>query len=353
MRLSPRLTALLLGLVAIPFVAEIATRLLAPQALISDILVADPDIDYRLRPHARGRMTSADYAVDVRVNALGFRGEEFPFTKRPGTTRVLFLGNGYTFGHGLRDADALPHVVGQELERRDPGRYAVINGGVYGYTTANELEFFLKYGRPLQPDIVVILVTTGDMYDNTAWYELSADGTLRRKPTTSQYAYTRRLTRYVPGAGWLREHSHLFKFAGLLFLPSRIRGATQAEVVRHKELFPPFYRTKRGPFAVTTALLAKLAEAARPGGTRLVLLTVGPADGAGLYVASDLILPHERLIDATVRKGFSTAMPLSPILWRVDDKKKLFFPNDGHWTPAATRLLAPPVADVITRVAAR
>lgn len=333
--------------------AEIATRLLAPQALISDILVADQDIAYRLRPNARGRMTSADYAVDVRVNSLGFRGGEFPFAKRPGATRVLFLGDAYTFGHGLRDADALPQVVGQELERRERGRYEVINGGVYGYSTANEVEFFLKYGRPLQPDLVVIVITTGDVYDNAVWYELSADGTLRRKATTSRYAYTRSLTRYVPGASWLREHSHLFKFAGLLVLPSRIHRADQAEVVRHEELFPPFYEAKRGPFAVTTALLAKLAEAARAGRTRLVLLTVGPADGGGLYVASDLILPHEQLIDAALKVGFSTAMPLSPTLWKVTDNKKLHFPNDGYWTPAATRLLAPPVADLIARLAAR
>lgn len=344
---------MVLGLVAIPTLGEIATRVLAPQALISDILVADRDVDYRLRPHARGRMTSADYAVDVRVNSLGFRGGEFPSAKRPGATRVLFLGDAYTFGHGLRDADALPQVVGQELERRERGRYEVINGGVYGYSTANELEFFLKYGRPLRPDLVVIVVTTGDIFDNAVWYELGPDGTLRRKATTSQYAYTRRLTRYVPGASWLRENSHLFKFAGLLFLPSRIPGASQAEAVRHRELFPPFYRTKRGPFAVTTALLAKLAEAARADGTRLVLLTVGPADGAGLYVASDLILPHERLMDAALRMGFAAALPLSPTLWKADDRKKLFFPNDGHWTPAATRLLAPPVADVIARVTAR
>ena len=100
-------------------------------------------------------------------------------------------------------------------------------------------------------------------------------------------------------------------------------------------------------------MLAKLAEAARAGGTRLVLLTVGPADGGGLYVASDLILPHERLIDAALKVGFSTAMPLSSTLWKVTDNKKLYFPNDGYWTAAATRLLAPPVADLIARLAAR
>ena len=70
----------------------------------------------------------------------------------------------------------------QELERRHAGDFEGINGGVYGYQTANELELFMKYGVPLNPDIVVILVMTHDMVQNTDWYEWTATGSCREDP---------------------------------------------------------------------------------------------------------------------------------------------------------------------------
>src|SRR5689334_11908014 len=144
----------LIGLLA----CEFAIRIFAPQQLVSDIVTGDNDVDYRLRPNARGEMSSPEYAVTLRVNSLGFRGEEVSANKTPGIRRVLFLGDSYTFGHGLVENETLPAVVGQALQKKLPGQYEVINGGVYGYSTANELDLFLKYGRPLKPDIVVILV---------------------------------------------------------------------------------------------------------------------------------------------------------------------------------------------------
>jgi hypothetical protein len=358
--LAFKVLSLLFGVSLSLLVAEFAVRILAPQALISDIVTADDDIDYRLRPNARGRMTSPEYSVSIRINSLGFRGDEFSLAKTPGRMRVLFLGDSYTFGHGLGEEETLPYVVGQQLERTHPGRYEVINGGVYGYCTANELEYFMKYGLPLKPDIVVILVMIHDMFDNPSWYEVNSDGSLRRRTIASQYVASRRITRHIPGAAWLRENSHLFKFVGVRVLPvlrsgvgppskNVSQGGTQEAKI--DEFSPAFYEQKGGPFEVTTALMAKFADVSKESRAQLLLLTLGgERESLAGKVTSDLSLPHQQLIKAALRAGFSEALALSPILATARNGDVLFFPKDGHWTGVATRLVAPTVADVITRV---
>jgi len=356
--------ALFLGTSVSLLIAEFAVRLFDPQTLSSDIVEWDADVDYRLRPNARGRGVSPEFSTEVRVNSLGFRGPEISPVKKPGVRRVLCLGDSFMFGAGLNENETLPYAVSRELERRHAGNFEVINGGVYGYQTANELELFMKYGIPLNPDIVVILVMTHDMVQNLDWYELTGDGLLKRKPFTSQYTQSRAITRYLPGAPWLREHSHLFKFVGVRVLPivtaggssrSEFTGASSQqnqELSKTDEFSPEFYREERGAFRVTTELLARLVEVCNKNHTRCILLTLGGGadEIMGGRISPRKMLPHEQLIAAGLRAGFSDALALPPILAGYRGNENLFFPKDGHWTATATSFVAPAVADVILRV---
>jgi hypothetical protein len=353
--------AILIGISLSFLLAEWMIRIVAPQSLTSDIIVADPDVDYRLRPNSKGQMTSPEYAADIRVNSLGFRGKEISLTKSPGVQRVLFLGDSFTFGHGLSDNQTLPYFVGQELERTHPGKFEVVNGGVYGYSTARELNLFVKYGLAIKPDIVVTLLMIHNMADNPKIYTLATDGSLVKKQVSSQYNDSRRATRFIPEANWLREHSHLFKFVGMRVLPVLRSGLaqnpngdsnpTEAKKIID-ELSPEFYRMKGGRFEITTAILARLAKTATEHGARSILLTLG---GKNEFENGKLILarmlPHEQLIGAAPGLGFSDAIALPPLLAEYKDKENLFFPEDKHWTAAATEFVAQAVADVIVRTA--
>jgi len=46
--------------------------------------------------------------VDHSTNSFGFRGAEFTRAKPPGTIRILFLGDSFTFGEGVHDQATLP-----------------------------------------------------------------------------------------------------------------------------------------------------------------------------------------------------------------------------------------------------
>ena len=356
--------ALVFGTSVSLLLAEFAVRLFNPQTLTSDVVVWDPDVDYRLRPNARGRMVSPEFSAEIRVNSLGFRGPEISPVKKPGVRRVLFLGDSFMFGAGLKEHETLPNAVSRELERRHAGDFEAINGGVYGYQTANELEFFTKFGVPLHPDIVVILVMTHDMVQNTDWYEWTGNGQLKRRPFTSQYTQSRAITRYLPGASWLREHSHLFKFVGTRVLPtvtagenpkSELAGGSprpSPQPVKHDQFSPEFYQEESGAFRVTTELLARLVDVCKENGARCILLTLGGTGDENMAggLSPREMLPHEQLIAAGFKVGFSDALALPTILAGYRGNENLFFPKDLHWTATATSFVAPAVADVILRV---
>jgi hypothetical protein len=330
---------------------EYFVRILAPQQIVSDILLMDPAVDFRLRPNAKGHMTDLEYSVSINVNSLGFRGREFSLDKPSGVKRVLFLGDSYVFGHGVEDDQTLPFRVGLELDRIMPGAFEVINGGVGGYCTANEVDFFMEYGLPLKPDLVVIQVMLHDVFDNKAWYEISSDGELKKRNKRSQFTESRKITNYIPGANWLRANSHLFKFVGVIVFPILTAGtqATQDELnepsLAHNDPQKlAFYEDPRGHFAVTNALLRKLAKAANGIGAKSVLLTLGHR------VPTTSQLLHHQLGQAAQQAGFAQALVLENILEKYTENERLFFPKDGHWTAPAIGFVALEVAKHIVKV---
>ena len=329
---------------------EYAVRILAPQQIVSDIILVDPAVDYRLRPNMKGHMTDLEYSVSINVNSLGFRGNEISLEKPPGVKRVLFLGDSYIFGHGVTDHQTLPFRVGLELNRVMPGAFEVVNGGVGGYCTANEVEFFMEYGLPLKPDLVVILVMLHDVTDNKAWYGLSSDGQLKKKDKRSRFVESRNITKYIPGANWLRANSHLFKFTGLLVLPVLQAGGQAIQNESHEARLAhndpeelEFYEDPRGHFAVTAALLRKLAKAANGIGAKSILLTLGRRT----LTRSQLL--HQQLAQTALQEGFAVAVALPKILEKYNGSENLFFPKDGHWTAPAIEFVSPEVAKHIVK----
>lgn len=71
----------------------------------------------------------------VQLNPQGFR-DRMPLTRKPpaGRERILFLGDSFTFGHGIRRTqDRFSDLVGSYLEESHPGRYVTANLGQPGF----------------------------------------------------------------------------------------------------------------------------------------------------------------------------------------------------------------------------
>src|SRR5205085_3476932 len=81
-----------------------------------------------------------------RINAEGLRDREYSWTRAPGVTRILLLGDSFVEGMQV----PLEQTFAKRLEAKladDGRRVEVVNGGFSGFGTDNELLFFAVDGR--------------------------------------------------------------------------------------------------------------------------------------------------------------------------------------------------------------
>jgi lysophospholipase L1-like esterase len=98
-----------------------------------------------------------------RTNNLGLRRDGRTATEKPGEVfRVLVLGDSQTDGY-VDNAESFATLLEGELREWAGGRRVeVLNGGVAGYSTAQEYLWFDVNGRELEPDLVVLVFYLGN-----------------------------------------------------------------------------------------------------------------------------------------------------------------------------------------------
>jgi lysophospholipase L1-like esterase len=120
----------------------------------------DPDIRYVLLPNQRGWIDDGF----VTTNSLGFRGREVGSSKPAGRFRIVAIGDSVTFGWGVNDSETFCSQLEQLLHRRLPDRdLDVVNLGVGGYDTRQEVLLLERNVSRLQPDLVLVGFYSNDV----------------------------------------------------------------------------------------------------------------------------------------------------------------------------------------------
>jgi lysophospholipase L1-like esterase len=112
---------------------------------------------YELVPGARG----AGWGAEVAINAHGFRGPEVPLVA-PGRTRIVALGDSVTFGNDLPYPSTWPAVLARALQEAGAA-IDVLNLGLGGYDTAQEVATLEHLGLPFHPAHVVLAYCVNDV----------------------------------------------------------------------------------------------------------------------------------------------------------------------------------------------
>lgn len=129
----------------------------------------------------------ANHIAVARINALGLRGRDFPAEKPANTWRILFIGDSFTFGEGVQDDETFASILEErlQLEAANGERtYHVINAGVPGYNTKDEVLNLRAKWLDLEPDTVVLVFYLNDAYDDNRFAALisgSAEGEFGRE----------------------------------------------------------------------------------------------------------------------------------------------------------------------------
>jgi hypothetical protein len=115
-----------------------------------------------------------DNSVEVRINSLGMRGPEVEKAKPEGVYRILGLGDSFTFGVGVRDEDTFLRRLETLLNAQpDEGRRCeVLNAGVQGYNTRDEVVCLEQRWLELSPDLVLITFYLNDAYADAAFLNM-------------------------------------------------------------------------------------------------------------------------------------------------------------------------------------
>lgn len=107
------------------------------------------------------------FARHVRANRAGYRDDrELPSRREPGVVYVGFVGDSFTFGHGIRRTqDRFSDRVGEQLEAAYPGRVRVFNAALPGVEIRALVEQLvpelLGQGTPL--DVLVYVFVPNDI----------------------------------------------------------------------------------------------------------------------------------------------------------------------------------------------
>jgi hypothetical protein len=114
-------------------------------------------------PHATGTVSWASDDMDdmhVTMNGEGFWDSDHQEKKPDGTKRILFLGDSFTIGYGVRYEDRFSELISRKL----PFGTEVINMGMWGYSTDQELLLYSEIGQKFDPDILVLSMFLDDLF---------------------------------------------------------------------------------------------------------------------------------------------------------------------------------------------
>ena len=385
-----KLLAFALSVLFALLVAEVALRLMGYTYPV--FYTPDEHLGYVLKPNMEGWYRKEGEAY-VRINSEGLRDGEHEKAKPPGTFRVAVLGDSYAEALQVGQEDAFWSVMEKRLATCGPfagRRVEVINFGVSGYGTAQELITLREKVLAYSPDVVLLAVTTNnDQIDNVRAlknadeipYFVLRGGQLVLDDSFRDAAAFRRRTSWLGRLGrWLHarlrfvQAVHHAQAALKSRLAARRARRTMEEEERRKAARPaqaapspqpaprggefdllvnmvyaePRDETWREAWMVTERLIAETRREVEARGARFVVATLSnpiqvypdprarAAFMARAGAGGDLFYPDRRIAELGRREGFPV-VTLAPELQAHADANKIFlhgFPGDlgnGHW----------------------
>ena len=156
--------------------------------------VHDRTLGWALKPGSHGQFVGpapfpVEFRTDIRVNSFGFRGSEIKDVPAGGR-RVVVLGDSQAAGFEVSERKTYEALLQDRLTSALGMPVQVINAGVRGYGTDQELLTYEKRLRQLHSDVVVLHFSANDSDDDTtlhrtrrlfgkAAFALRPDGSLR------------------------------------------------------------------------------------------------------------------------------------------------------------------------------
>jgi lysophospholipase L1-like esterase len=299
-----------------------------------------PDVDFEQVFPLSNRL------VRFRTNDLGLRGGQLSREKKPGTTRILALGDSITLASYLPEPETYPALLQGELSRSR--NVEVINAGVSDMGTKEEI-WLLKDYLFLKPDIVLL-----GFYLNDS-----------RPPWGFEGEYYRLPPWLVEFSKRMENVSYLYRFVWKRYLVRKYIGHNLAARLRPSEVYASGeWRTDRQRFidlVKDTSLdwgaawiddrwppvltqLDEMQKLSKENGFKTGIIIFPARPQVESQVADDK--PQKTLLEYCSRNGLP-CLDLLPVL-KASGREDLFY-DQCHLTADGMRVISTPLAEFVDK----
>lgn len=335
-------------------------------------------------PGSRGGVRGPNGRPWIEINHDGLRGPDVPLAHAPPTLRIALLGDSFIEAFEVPFDSTVGQVLARRLSALRGAPVEVLNFGVGGYGTTQELLTLRSQVWKYTPDLVLLAVTTGnDITDN---YRSLSQGSyrpyyvyqgsdlvldtsfLQSQAYRSRAVWTRRLLRVVQGSS-------------LVQLINRVRHASRRSErqqqnmggsvpgdelgLRDEVQLPPATADWREAWRVTEGVLRLMRDECRTRHTPFAMVTltrgtqVTPVraqkeNTLRVLGVPDLYYPERRLADFGQREGIPV-LNLAPTMAVEAEQRQVYFHalgdslGIGHWNPAGHLAAGNHIADWLAR----
>lgn len=237
----------------------------------------------RIRPDMTFTHTSFDGTFHFKTNNKGFRSDkDINYKKDPGEIRVIALGDSHTQGYDVNQDETFSSVA-ENMLNKNGLKSTVINAGVSGFSTAEELVFLENEGYKYKPDYVVLALFANDYQDNirSDLFELRNDSIVVKNHE------------YIPGVSiqnklykygifrWLGENSYLYAYAFNTVWDLVKKWNQQAASVKDTEFAIAVNPNTKYAEELMKKLIRRFHDYCKAQGIKLIILDIPQLDPIG------------------------------------------------------------------------
>ncbi|MBT6717146.1 MAG: SGNH/GDSL hydrolase family protein [Nitrospina sp.] len=318
-------------------------------------------------PETKGFLTENKIKMHVEVNADGLLGKPYPVERVPGKYRIALLGDSFTSAEAVAPELKFAGVWEKDLSGKVPGGVEVINFGVGGTGTWQQMQMFYVKARKYKPDLTVVAFCwcndvgnnidkfkSGDMSPLLGEYEVGLFKLFQAKRknfnkwlwnNSALYQFTR------------TKYNHLEHYFKRMFLPDYMKTAPEVKDapknkkagVKEKPTVPPEYKEDTVSifddlfffdsegWGLTRKLFVKLNQEVQSNGGKLAVIHFG---GAHQY-RNFPVLPLKQFDNFLGSQGIDHFNAFD-LFVKIDDEFLMqnFIPNDGHFSENGHRHFA-------------
>lgn len=320
------------------------------------------------------------------INKYGLRNREISPKTNNTVWRIIILGDSFAFANGVSNQDTFPTQVESILNSSLPGKYETINAGVEGYGNVQELLLMKRLAADnITGDIYVLMVFINDILDNLCLsydnatenlvqpkYDLNANNelVLKRAPQkvindSSNLVSVKEKRHNIILFDTLKIQLQSFLQANPYLLGLLNKMGFDAKFPRLPGLVNGWYNEgvlKRGIPLLRQSIKEIKNEAEKHHGKLYVNLIPSPLQ---VYPNTygpllEKTFPNNVLVERWLRDKLAPQrfvreiceelqipfLDLYPILYG-NNKKKLYIPNEGHFTEEGHAIVAVSLANFI------